>query len=71
MGSWSIWHWLIVLVVVVIVFGGKGRVSNILADIGKGLRGLKNNLDEKAENTTKYKAKPKAKPAEKSKKIKK
>ena len=30
MGSFSIWHWLIVLVVVALLFGGKGRLSNIM-----------------------------------------
>jgi len=32
MGSFSIWHWLIVLVVVVVLFGGRGKLSSIMGD---------------------------------------
>jgi sec-independent protein translocase protein TatA len=46
MGSLSIWHWLIVLVVVLIVFGGRGKVSQIMGDFGKGLRAFKKSMRE-------------------------
>ena len=53
MGSFSIWHWLIVLVVVALLFGGKGRLSNIMGDAAKGIRafrdGLKNEDGDKSE----------------------
>ncbi|MDA7981062.1 MAG: twin-arginine translocase TatA/TatE family subunit [Alphaproteobacteria bacterium] len=52
MGSFSIWHWLIVLVVVVLLFGGKGKVSSIMKDVGIGVnqfrKGLKEGGDEEA-----------------------
>lgn len=46
MGSFSIWHWLIVLVVVLILFGGRGKVSQLMGDFGKGLKSFKQSLKE-------------------------
>ncbi|MGC9271061.1 twin-arginine translocase TatA/TatE family subunit [Acidiphilium sp.] len=43
MGGLSIWHWLIVLAVVLILFGS-GRVGNLMGELGKGLKSFKNNL---------------------------
>lgn len=40
MGSFSIWHWLIVLLVVVLVFGTK-KLKNIGSDLGSAVRGFK------------------------------
>src|SRR5262245_12012473 len=37
MGGLSIWHWLIVGAVVLIVFGGKGKISDIMGDVAKGI----------------------------------
>lgn len=44
MGTFSIWHWLIVLVVVLILFGGKGKISQIMGDVGKGLKSFKKSV---------------------------
>ena len=41
MGSFSIWHWLIVLAVVLLLFGGRGKVSQLMGDFGKGLSAFK------------------------------
>jgi len=41
MGSLSIWHWLIVLAVVLLLFGGRGKVSQLMGDFGKGLSAFK------------------------------
>ncbi len=46
MGSFSIWHWLIVLVVVLILFGGRGKISQLMGDFGKGLRSFKKSMRE-------------------------
>ncbi len=46
MGSLSIWHWLIVLAVVVVLFGGGGKLSGIMGDFGKGLKTFKKNMNE-------------------------
>lgn len=41
MGSLSIWHWLIVLAVVLLLFGGRGKISQLMGDFGKGLSAFK------------------------------
>ena len=46
MGSFSIWHWLIVLVVVAVVFGGRGKLSSIMGDAAKGIKEFKNGLKD-------------------------
>ena len=46
MGAFSIWHWLIVLVIALVLFGGKGKLSNILGDLGKGLKDFKKNVSD-------------------------
>jgi len=46
MGSFSIWHWLIVLVVVLVLFGGKGKISALMGDFGKGLNSFKKGMKE-------------------------
>lgn len=43
MGGLSIWHWLIVLAVVLILFG-TGRVGNLMGELGKGMKAFKNNI---------------------------
>ena len=46
MGSLSIWHWLIVLAVVLVLFGGSGKVSSLMGDFGKGLKSFKKSMNE-------------------------
>lgn len=41
MGSFSVWHWLIVLAVVLLLFGGRGKISQLMGDFGKGLQAFK------------------------------
>ncbi|MCH8622027.1 Sec-independent protein translocase subunit TatA [Undibacterium sp. TS12] len=43
MGSLSIWHWLIVLVVIVLVFGTK-KLGNVGSDLGKAVKGFKDGV---------------------------
>ena len=43
-GTFSIMHWLVVLAVVLLLFGGRGKVSAIMGDFGKGLRNFKTGL---------------------------
>lgn len=50
MGSFSIWHWLIVLIIVLLVFGTK-RLKNIGEDLGGAVKGFKEGMksaEEKA-----------------------
>jgi sec-independent protein translocase protein TatA len=45
MGSFSIWHWLIVLLVVVLIFGTK-KLKNIGSDLGGAVKGFKDGMRE-------------------------
>ena len=45
MGSFSIWHWLVVLLVVLLLFGG-GKVSGLMGDFAKGIKAFKKNMAE-------------------------
>ena len=46
MGSFSIWHLMIVLVVVLVLFGGRGKISQIMGDFAKGINAFKKGLKE-------------------------
>ena len=50
MGSFSIWHWLIVLVIVMLVFGTK-KLGNIGSDLGKAVKGFKDGVKGEEEKT--------------------
>jgi sec-independent protein translocase protein TatA len=43
MGSMSIWHWVIVALVVLLLFG-KGRISEMMGDLAKGIKSFKKGL---------------------------
>jgi sec-independent protein translocase protein TatA len=45
MGSFSIWHWLIVLAIVALVFGTK-KIGSIGSDLGSAIRGFKKAMNE-------------------------
>lgn len=45
MGGFSIWHWLIVLLIVIVLFG-RGRISEIMGDFGKGVKSFKQGINE-------------------------
>jgi sec-independent protein translocase protein TatA len=49
MGTFSIWHWLIVLVVVLVLFGGGGKIPKLMRDMGKGINAFKKGLKEDKE----------------------
>ncbi len=46
MGAFSIWHWLIVLVVVLLLFGGSGKISTLMGDLAKGIKSFKKGLKD-------------------------
>jgi len=46
MGSMSIWHWIIVGAVVLLLFGGKGKISDLMGDVAKGVKSFKKGLAE-------------------------
>jgi sec-independent protein translocase protein TatA len=66
MGTFSIWHWLIVLVVVLILFGGRGKVSQLMGDFGKGLKNFRKSLkdDESFEEPASAREEPKVLPSD-------
>ncbi|HEX8828262.1 MAG TPA: twin-arginine translocase TatA/TatE family subunit [Xanthobacteraceae bacterium] len=51
MGSLSIWHWLIVGAVVLLVFGGRNKISDMMGDVAKGIKAFKKGMadDDSAE----------------------
>jgi len=51
MGSLSIWHWLVVIGVGVLLFGGKGKISSVMGDFAKGIKAFKSGMKEPEEET--------------------
>ena len=51
MGAVSIWHWIIVLIIVLLLFG-KGKIPSLMADMAKGIKSFKSNMadDDKPSN---------------------
>ena len=52
MGSFSIWHWLIVGGVALLLFGGKGKISDIMGDVAKGIKAFKKGMSEDEQTET-------------------
>ena len=44
MGSLSIWHWMLFGAVALLLFGGKGKISDIMGDVAKGVKSFKKGL---------------------------
>ncbi len=59
MGSFSIWHWLVVLLIVVMVFGTK-KLKNIGGDLGGAVKGFKDGMRDGATSTDEKPAAPAA-----------
>ena len=55
MGSFSIWHWLIVLLVVVLIFGTK-KLRNIGTDLGGAVRGFKDGMKTEEDKSVQAKS---------------
>ena len=73
MGFTSIWHWIIVLAVVLILFARPGKISGIMGDFGKGLRNFKEGMkpgeqDDEPEGVDVIEAAPAVKPKAPAKK---
>lgn len=43
MGSFSVWHWLIVLVIVLVLFG-RGKIPELMGDVAKGIKSFKKGI---------------------------
>lgn len=59
MGSMSIWHWLVVGVLVLLLFG-KGRFSDMMGDVAKGIKSFKKGMTEEDEPTSTAQQQPPA-----------
>ena len=61
-GFAGIWQWVIVLVIVLILFGGRGKIARLMGDVGKGInsfkRGLKTDAEAKDDEQEAEEAKP-------------
>ncbi|MEZ5843200.1 MAG: twin-arginine translocase TatA/TatE family subunit [Hyphomicrobiaceae bacterium] len=58
MGATSIWHWIIVLLIVVLLFG-RGKISEIMTDVAKGIKSFKKGMSDD-EQAAQKKDEPKA-----------
>ncbi len=57
MGTFSVWHWLIVLAVVLVLFGGGGKIPKLMRDMGQGINAFKKGLKEEDKDKDKDKVK--------------
>lgn len=46
MGTFSIWHWLVVGLLALLLFGGRGKISEIMGDFAKGIKAFKKGIAE-------------------------
>ena len=51
MGSFSVWHWLIVLVVVLLLFG-RGKIPELMGDMAKGIKSFKKGMSDEDDTKT-------------------
>ena len=61
MGSMSIWHWIIVAGIVMLLFG-RGKISDLMGDVAKGIKAFKKGMAEEEPNTPHAPPPPPAEP---------
>jgi sec-independent protein translocase protein TatA len=49
-GTFGIWHWVIVGLVVLLLFGGRGKLSGLMGDAAKGVKAFRDGLKDTDEN---------------------
>jgi sec-independent protein translocase protein TatA len=69
MGGLSWMHWAIILVVALVLFGGKGKVSDLMGDVAKGIKSFKKGLSEDTDAATDTAKTLEAQAGEMSKKV--
>ena len=57
MGALSIWHWMIVIVVVLLLFG-RGKISDLMGDVAGGIKAFKKGMAEETTSRRKAKSEP-------------
>ncbi|MCH8858851.1 MAG: twin-arginine translocase TatA/TatE family subunit [Proteobacteria bacterium] len=60
MGTFSIWHWLVLLAVVMLLFGGRGKISSVMGDVAHGIRNFREGLKDPQEQASLSDSKPEA-----------
>jgi len=53
MGGLSIWHWMLFAAIALLLFGGKGKISDIMGDVAKGIKSFKKGMAEDDEGEAK------------------
>jgi sec-independent protein translocase protein TatA len=53
MGTFSIWHLLILAVIALVLFGGRGKVSDLMGDFGRGVNSFKKGLADQGQDDPK------------------
>ncbi len=51
MGAFSIWHWIIVLIIVLLLFG-KGKIPTLMGDMAKGIKSFKKNMSDEEKDSS-------------------
>ena len=51
MGSFSMWHWLIVLAIVLLLFG-RGKIPELMGDVAKGIKSFKKGMNDDEDTST-------------------
>ena len=51
MGSFSIWHWIIVLAIVLLLFG-RGKIPELMGDVAKGIKSFKKGMADDEDDAT-------------------
>ena len=46
MGTFGIWHWIILIAVVTLLFGGRGKISSVMGDVAHGIRNFRDGLKD-------------------------
>lgn len=58
MGGLSLWHWLIVIAIMALLFGGRGKLSGLMGDAAKGIRAFRDGLKGEEDKVEDAAAKP-------------
>ena len=59
MGGLSIWHWIVVIAVILLLFGGRGKISSLMGDFASGIKAFKKGMSEDETAKTEPPADPK------------
>lgn len=62
MGGLSLWHWIIIIGVVALLFGGKGKISGLMGDLAQGIKAFKSGMKDEEQATNAPPAPPQVPP---------